>query len=68
MFCTDAVAACSSLGLKKMVWFPLHAPENVDTAEIFFYIFILFLLHSRLLTPLNPPVNHPQGAEPQQKP
>jgi hypothetical protein len=37
-----------------MVWFPLHAPEKVDTAEI-----ILFLLHSRLLTHLNPPVNHP---------
>jgi hypothetical protein len=45
-----------------MVWFPLHAPEKLDTAVKFFFvkhfIFLLFLLHFRLLTPLNPPVNH----------
>jgi hypothetical protein len=52
-----------------MLWFPLHAPEKVGTAEESFFllnIFIckfgdLFLLHSRLLAlyTQHPTVNQP---------
>jgi hypothetical protein len=37
-----------------MVWFPLHAPEKVDTAENFFFVQYFFIFIFTPFSPSNP--------------